>query len=177
MSDSSVQFWIMIATWFGAIAASIAAGIAAWFTLKQNRIVDKQNEILANQSRIQLFNERYEIYKAMVKFMAIFLQMFKMDREATNEFNILRDKAHFLFEKTANDYLKRIYKMAIDISSDNDKIGRIIQQSGGNPLPPEQEKEYGLLVQKHHDDTISFSAQFEESKKEFAKYLDLSKIQ
>ena len=178
--SNQIQDSIRWATWIGAVAAVLAAVLAAYLTMKQNQIVrdqsrifDKQNEILNRQLRVDLFKERMAVYGAILDFIPKFTAGFNISQSATDDFNKLRRGAVFLFKDDVNEYMKKIFELAVDIHTENIEIETLRKAP---PLPKDQEEARLKLIRKNGEDVKWMTKQTDEAKSHFRPYMDVSEI-
>jgi len=169
----TIDQWINVVIAIGTVAAAVGAII---YMHQQSGIFAKQNEILDEQTKCQLFTLRYEIYEGMLEFLCVFIQNFEIDTPATKEFNILRARAAFLYDDDVNLYLKEIYERGVDIHFQNNEIKQLIEKARQGLLNAEQEKKRLAVNQRNHDEIIWFSGQIEAAKLKFKDYIDLARI-
>ena len=166
MTDNAIQFWIMVATGIGALAAIVAAVVAGYLTMKQNQIVleqsrifDNQNRIMKQQTNIDLFDKRYEVFEVVYNAIILLSNGEEIDGECYREFVKSKIKAHFLFEfdiveamQGLIDTLNKVreidkqYRIITNIDEDNGAVqyGPLRQNT------PDSVKEgYEILRQMH----------------------------
>lgn len=127
-------------------------------------------------ARIQLFQERYQVYESLLKFIAVFTQKFEINSDATRDFNIARNRAEFLFKDEFSHYLKQIYELAVDIYSQNREIDALNTKARATKLSAEAEKARRALIKKNAEDIKRFTDQLSAAKVKFKEYIDLSTL-
>lgn len=100
------------------LAGSAAVGGAVYIGLRQTKISQGQNAILAQQLRFQVFDKRFRVYKAAQAYLTDAIQGKNLVSAPSNlEFMLARDEAKFLFDDETNIEIEELYKACFEYHS------------------------------------------------------------
>ncbi|MBI3896029.1 MAG: hypothetical protein HY313_08865 [Acidobacteria bacterium] len=106
--------------------------------------------------KMQLYDRRYQIFRAVAELIAEILQIGTVSDEGLRKFlRESRDKS-FFFEKDIQDFLDAVYEKAVDLKTFSDVIA-----GGGNHETIEKKEELQLW----------FSGKIDEAREKFGEYL------
>ena len=166
--------WVtMIWTAIAALAA-VGIGIATLFIMmKQNKIVhqqseifDKQNRILADQIKLDLFDKRFKVLETIYSIAADGLAG-KTTKESMQQYSSTLEMAQFLFEEELWTYLK---------GKPMEDINLLMQNlwATGNPMLPEAQQ---IILKNERTEILRrMRANEAEIKPRFLPYLDFRKL-
>jgi hypothetical protein len=146
-------------SWPMALAATAAVGSAIAALVSASSAWQQRN-LSKEKLKLDLFDRRYAIYKAVNRYIAHAMQHSNITDEALRELDRGTSSIEFLFGDTLRAHVTEVR---------NKGLALMTARSEMEPLPVGTER--SKQAQIIHDLGIWFSAQFKETEVAFAKYL------
>ena len=143
----------------------LIAALLAYIAYQNYKINGANFKIQKDKFRLDLFNRRHDVFKALQALITNIMRHGVPTREALNEFAVQTSDAEFLFGEDVKNYLEEVSTKSLKAIHLTERLGRSSQGSGENVS--------GIADELYELETW-LGQQYKNSRKLFRKYLHFS---